>query len=198
MGAWWIEVDGLVLPKPLSGDPGLELVNTRSGWGEPFDDRQDYLRSFDHLVTLAREQGVLETERAANLLGRQTRASERERVRTRRLRTDAHAALTGSASPPALNRLADAARAARSRQRLIPAEHGARWAFSGRPRPSEPLDGLILAVADILASPRAATVASCPGHDCGWLFLNASGRRRWCQMAVCGNRAKQAAWTARQ
>lgn len=197
MGAWWVEVDGLVLPRPLSGDPGLELVNTRSGWGEPFDERQDYLRSFDHLVTLAREQGVLEPERAATLLGRRTTASERERVRARRLRTDAHAALTGAASGSALRRIADAARAARSRQHLAPAVSGARWAFTGRPRPSEPLDGLVLAVADLLASDRAATIASCPGHDCGWLFLNTTGRRRWCQMAVCGNRAKQAAWSAR-
>ena len=23
----------------------------------------------------------------------------------------------------------------------------------------------------------------CPGRDCGWVFLNTSGRRRWCSMA---------------
>jgi predicted RNA-binding Zn ribbon-like protein len=30
----------------------------------------------------------------------------------------------------------------------------------------------------------------CPGNNCGWLFLDTSGRRRWCSMEVCGSRAK--------
>src|SRR5438094_835516 len=36
----------------------------------------------------------------------------------------------------------------------------------------------------------AAAVDACPSHDCGWLFTNPTGRRRWCSMALCGNRAK--------
>jgi predicted RNA-binding Zn ribbon-like protein len=30
----------------------------------------------------------------------------------------------------------------------------------------------------------------CPGRNCGWLFLDASGRRRWCSMQTCGSRDK--------
>jgi predicted RNA-binding Zn ribbon-like protein len=37
---------------------------------------------------------------------------------------------------------------------------------------------------------RLARVTRCPGRDCGWLFLNASGRRRWCSMRACGSREK--------
>jgi predicted RNA-binding Zn ribbon-like protein len=33
-------------------------------------------------------------------------------------------------------------------------------------------------------------VSRCPGRGCGWLFLNTSGRRRWCSMSTCGSRAK--------
>jgi predicted RNA-binding Zn ribbon-like protein len=33
-------------------------------------------------------------------------------------------------------------------------------------------------------------VSRCPGRGCGWLFLNASGRRRWCSMSTCGSREK--------
>jgi predicted RNA-binding Zn ribbon-like protein len=33
-------------------------------------------------------------------------------------------------------------------------------------------------------------VSRCPGRDCGWLFLNTSGRRRWCSMSTCGSRDK--------
>ena len=57
---------------------------------------------------------------------------------------------------------------------------------------AESRDALLLAVADLLVSDDVRRVRACPGHDCGWLFLDPSGRRRWCQMAVCGNRAKQA------
>jgi predicted RNA-binding Zn ribbon-like protein len=40
------------------------------------------------------------------------------------------------------------------------------------------------------ADPRRLKI--CPGPDCGWLFLDRSKNisRRWCDMAVCGNRAK--------
>lgn len=36
-------------------------------------------------------------------------------------------------------------------------------------------------------------VKRCGGKDCGWLFFDRTknARRRWCEMSVCGNRAKQ-------
>ena len=37
---------------------------------------------------------------------------------------------------------------------------------------------------------RLRRVSHCPGRDCGWLFLNLSGRRRWCSMSTCGSREK--------
>ena len=37
---------------------------------------------------------------------------------------------------------------------------------------------------------RLARVHRCPGRDCGWLFLDTSGRRRWCSMGACGSREK--------
>ena len=37
---------------------------------------------------------------------------------------------------------------------------------------------------------RLGRVSQCPGRDCGWLFLNLSGRRRWCSMSTCGSREK--------
>jgi predicted RNA-binding Zn ribbon-like protein len=45
---------------------------------------------------------------------------------------------------------------------------------------------------------RLARVHVCPGRDCGWLFLNKSGRQRWCSMATCGSRAKMRAMYARR
>jgi predicted RNA-binding Zn ribbon-like protein len=37
---------------------------------------------------------------------------------------------------------------------------------------------------------RLKRVTRCPGRGCGWLFLNNSGRRRWCSMSTCGSRDK--------
>jgi predicted RNA-binding Zn ribbon-like protein len=37
---------------------------------------------------------------------------------------------------------------------------------------------------------RLRRVSRCPGRGCGWLFLNVSGRRRWCSMSTCGSRDK--------
>jgi predicted RNA-binding Zn ribbon-like protein len=43
----------------------------------------------------------------------------------------------------------------------------------------------------LLADPaRIDRLHRCPGRDCGWVFLDTSGRRRWCSMATCGSREK--------
>lgn len=49
---------------------------------------------------------------------------------------------------------------------------------------------LALATGRLLASPSRSQISECA--RCSWLFLDTSPsrRRRWCSMAVCGNRAK--------
>jgi predicted RNA-binding Zn ribbon-like protein len=43
----------------------------------------------------------------------------------------------------------------------------------------------------LLADPaRTARLHRCPGRACGWIFLDLSGRRRWCSMQTCGSREK--------
>jgi predicted RNA-binding Zn ribbon-like protein len=46
--------------------------------------------------------------------------------------------------------------------------------------------------ADLLMSADLTRVRKCASEKCDWLFLDASRNRsrRWCDMAVCGNRAK--------
>lgn len=46
--------------------------------------------------------------------------------------------------------------------------------------------------ATLLTSDHIARLKTCPGEGCGWLFLDTSrnGSRRWCEMQLCGNRAK--------
>ena len=45
---------------------------------------------------------------------------------------------------------------------------------------------------DLLTGGRLDRVRRCANPDCGWLFVDDSraGKRRWCSMSSCGNRAK--------
>jgi predicted RNA-binding Zn ribbon-like protein len=51
-----------------------------------------------------------------------------------------------------------------------------------------------LAAAELLTSADPRRVRRCAASDCGAWFLDTSkgGRRKWCSMATCGNRAKAA------
>ncbi|MDQ3929366.1 MAG: CGNR zinc finger domain-containing protein [Chloroflexota bacterium] len=47
-------------------------------------------------------------------------------------------------------------------------------------------------LAALLTSEELKKVKSCPGEGCAYLFMDLSrnGKRRWCEMDVCGNRTK--------
>ncbi len=52
---------------------------------------------------------------------------------------------------------------------------------------------IALSAVALLTTPRdLGRLKLCPGDRCAWLFLDESrnGRRRWCAMETCGNRAK--------
>lgn len=198
---WTIEIDGVVLPKQLSGHPALELCNSRAGWrGEP-EWAGEYLRSYDALALLAVAAGVIPETEARAL--RKKGAADPDGVtsvleRARTLRADLYAAFTGQAGPTGGRRLSDAIGQARSRQHLVLESRSAHWEFDGPRTLDDPLDVFLLEAGSLLTDEARELVAACPGEDCGWLFLNTSRRRRWCQMSVCGNRAKQAAFARRQ
>ncbi len=65
------------------------------------------------------------------------------------------------------------------------------WTGSG-----DELDRLLWPVvrsaADLLTSSEIGRVRECASETCSWLFVDRSrsGRRRWCDMRTCGNRAK--------
>jgi predicted RNA-binding Zn ribbon-like protein len=66
------------------------------------------------------------------------------------------------------------------------------------------LDWLLAAVArsaaEIIVEGATAPLRRCANPDCGLLFYDASRtrRRRWCSMALCGNRHKVAAFARRR
>ena len=66
--------------------------------------------------------------------------------------------------------------------------------------PADLLAPVAESAADLLSSADPALVRQCEGAGCTMMFVDRTKnhRRRWCSMAVCGNRAKVAAHRARQ
>lgn len=66
--------------------------------------------------------------------------------------------------------------------------------------PAELLHPIAEAAADLICNADFRLIRACGGHACTLLFLDRtkSHARRWCSMAVCGNRAKAAAHRARK
>jgi predicted RNA-binding Zn ribbon-like protein len=66
--------------------------------------------------------------------------------------------------------------------------------------PDELLHPIAEAAADLICNADFRLIRACEGHVCTLLFLDRTKAhgRRWCSMAVCGNRAKAAAHRARK
>ncbi len=66
--------------------------------------------------------------------------------------------------------------------------------------PADLLAPVAESAADLFSGADPALVRQCDGAGCTMMFMDRTKnhRRRWCSMAVCGNRAKVAAHRARQ
>jgi predicted RNA-binding Zn ribbon-like protein len=55
-------------------------------------------------------------------------------------------------------------------------------------------------IVELIESGERERLRTCANPSCRWVFYDASrtGRRRWCEMATCGNRAKAARHRARR
>jgi predicted RNA-binding Zn ribbon-like protein len=109
----------------------------------------------------------------------------------RSLRTSLHTAVLEPTDGRALAGVSSFVRDAGRQSVLRPGADGApRWEFQREAGLAVPVLAVARAAADFLTGPDLDHVKACPGHDCGWLFVDRRGRRRWCSMSACGNRAK--------
>ena len=105
---------------------------------------------------------------------------------------DAHAQ-GRPAAPRDLDALNQALAAAPVRKALKRSRAGYDWDVEAKPGTALALLAPVLwSAGDLLAGPRLDRVRRCANPECGWLFLDDSraGKRRWCSMSACGNRAK--------
>jgi predicted RNA-binding Zn ribbon-like protein len=183
------QVDQVWLPERVSGHPALELNNTVGGWG--FDEPREYLVDYRTLVVLSRDLDLLDRDESAALLelaDRQPEAAADALRDVKQLREAAHAVLVDH-SAPAAERLHGFVSAAVRESRYRRAPDGS-LRLDGGTALGMPLRRFALALHWLIEMHPAMAIRPCADDRCGWLFLDPSGRRRWCEMSVCGNRAK--------
>jgi predicted RNA-binding Zn ribbon-like protein len=103
---------------------------------------------------------------------------------------------------PRASALATVNRALHARQviELVPGPEGC---YVDHRHIGDPIDDALARIADPLVSELTGGVPErirvCASDTCQWIFYDASrtGRRRWCDMSTCGNRAKAARHRAR-
>jgi predicted RNA-binding Zn ribbon-like protein len=185
-------------------DDALDFIDTLElERGEPFDhfvqpsDMAEWLRdhgllhdaSLDPAVARLVEPGPA-ADRALRRV-RQVRAALRELV-------DA----TAEKRPPAQRAVDIVNQAMRSHQRLVLVAGEDGVSLDHR-HEGDPLDDALARIAGRVArevsGDRADRLRICDNATCRWVFFDSSptGRRRWCDMATCGNRAKAARHRAR-
>ena len=150
------------------------------------DDGDDRLATPESLAAWLRAGGLLpESERATR--GDVTRAAAlREALREVLLGN--HGAY--EVDPGALETLEATAR--RSRLEVRFAADGTARPEPGRGGVDGALGRMLAIVAEAQADGTWQRLKSCPADDCRWAFYDRSRNRSavWCNMAVCGNRAK--------
>lgn len=177
----------------------LDFANTVRS--RPSSDRHDLIGTYEDLLGWARQATILTPGEAA-VLGavahQGARAAADALSQARALRESMYAVFSARAAglpaPPAdLHTLNRAIGRAMTHGGLTPA--GARFEW-GWPDSTPGLDRVswwvARSAAELLTSQDLTFVRECASYDCGWLFIDGTKNRsrRWCDMRICGNRAK--------
>jgi predicted RNA-binding Zn ribbon-like protein len=207
-----------VIPHPLppsragslplvGGSLALDFANTESGRGT--DWHQNHLCSGQNVadwiahvpmapaddIECLRAELSASPERSKNLLA--------SALALRSVIQDIGSAIAADATPSdaALKELSHLHTRFLSRAALVADKRACRWAWSMGASPVEAALGPIaLSAVKLITEGDFSRIKRCDGHACGWLFLDSTknNRRRWCEMEVCGNRAKQKRLAARR
>jgi predicted RNA-binding Zn ribbon-like protein len=188
-----------VLPL-VGGALAFDLTNTSSGRGGPR--RLEHLQTAQNVVDWARHAKIL-TARDAGRLHRLAAADRRLAARLlegmMELREVIHSvgaeiATTRRAARKHMDALVRIHAECLARARLTPSASTFVWVWDPADSPLEAILGpIVLSALSVLTGADLSRIKRCPGDHCGWLFFDATKNkgRRWCEMEVCGNRAKQ-------
>jgi predicted RNA-binding Zn ribbon-like protein len=179
---------------PVALETAFDFLNTLELENDALIER---LTDFDAAVDWLASHGVVQDPaRFAALAkaGKGREAALAQLVTTRTaLRDVAHA--VAHEDIPDAKAIDEVNRAMRSRERieLVAAKDGCRL---GHSHVGDPVDDVLARIAEPIVREIGAghddRIRICGDETCRWLFYDESrsGRRRWCDMATCGNRAK--------
>jgi predicted RNA-binding Zn ribbon-like protein len=181
----------------LGGDLALDFTNTATYHAGHVD--HDFLASYGYLLAWALEAGLIEADEAHRLAQESAHdpdqatqaldyARELRHMLQRLFSAVTENGLHDHDALVAFNRLI-AVWMPRRQLDLVGDRY--RWSWTHATEDLEYILGaVVLAAAELLASPSSAKIRRCPG--CSWLFVDTSRnqRRRWCSMAFCGSKAK--------
>jgi predicted RNA-binding Zn ribbon-like protein len=186
-------------PKYVGGNAALDFANSLRGRDDGVP-RGDHLNGYDDLVAWGEGAGLIDRREGKRLkaeAARRPRESAQAFGRAIALRETIYRlfrALADGRRPARadLDALNAALAASLPHQRLVEAEDGFGWGWEDTPDLNRVLWPVLRAAAELLTSDRLPRVRECGGDHCGWLFLDETKNRsrRWCEMSVCGNRAK--------
>ncbi len=188
----------------VGGSVALDFANTESGRGT--DLHQNHLRDAETVATWIEHAGTLSADAAKRLRAELSTRSEELLACALGLRSaiqDVGSAVAAGGSPPdaALATLSTLHARFLSRAALVAGSGALRWTWSVEASPVEAALGPIaLAAVKLFTEGDFGRIKRCGGDACGWLFYDTTKNngRRWCEMEVCGNRAKQKRLAARR
>ena len=183
-----------------AGQLCLDFANTVRS--RPLNERIEMIRSYEDLLSWARQATILTPGEAA-LLTEAARRHPRTATEALKQALALREAIYGVFSARAAGLPAPAAdlrtvnRAigrAMTHAGVVPSARGGyEWSWPDSPPGLDRVAWWVArAAAELMTSGNLTSVRECAGYDCGWLFLDGTknGSRRWCDMATCGNRAK--------
>ena len=190
--AYAVQVRDVRLPLHTSGQPALEFCNTWAGWDGARETGAEWLTGYRALAVWAGHLGLLEDWLVTQLLKQaeqQPAAALDALAEARELRTAMHACFVAPTDRRAFKQVARTAEAAARVAEFHLDEDGlGRWRLPAATGLRLPVLAVARSAADLLADAHRFTVTACPSPDCGWLFLDAPGRRRWCSLGTCAAR----------
>lgn len=191
--------------RPLWGHPALDFVNSLDDRFEPAGSKE-LLPDYGSLLRLVGETGLLDRTQAQGLVRTVSAATACKVLRSARELREAMAAVLyaeaeqRSPTPHEVQTLERCLQEAEGPRQLqwVAADPGAhvplRWGWrSDQVKAAQfPVWLLAQSASELMLSPELDRVRACEANSCRWLFLDTTKNhtRRWCNMKVCGNRAK--------
>ncbi|MBL4739894.1 MAG: CGNR zinc finger domain-containing protein [Sneathiella sp.] len=189
----------------VGGRTAVDFANSSRRFGK----EGEGLEKLEELLSFLKSMGHLHEEEASSyhmyLFQNPDRCVETMNL-LREMRARFIASLDQAASgwpmdPSFVSDLNDHLEGFRTYLKIVPVDDGVELKTEAAEQgPEQLLYPILKDIAEFLVSDQVTKIRQCASDNCDLYFVNSSrnGRRRWCSMSTCGNRAKVNAYLKRQ